>query len=132
MYLPDTNVCIRFLNGRSATISQRMAAVRPSQVKLCSVVKAEMLYGAARSTDPERSRATLEGFFSHYESLPFDDLAASEYGRIRAHLSGLGTPIGPNDLMIAAIAVSRGLVLVTHNTREFLRVPGLALEDWEA
>ena len=53
MYLPDTNVCIRFLNGRSATISQRMAAVRPSQIKLCSVVKAEMLYGAARSTDPD-------------------------------------------------------------------------------
>ncbi|HEV8059879.1 MAG TPA: PIN domain-containing protein [Gemmataceae bacterium] len=62
---------------------------------------------------------------------PFDDRGAEEYGRIRAHLADLGTPIGPNDLLIAAITIANGLTLVTHNTNEFSRVPGLMLEDWQ-
>ena len=64
-------------------------------------------------------------------SLPFDDSAAEEYGRIRAHLANLGTPIGPNDLLIAAIALANKITLVSHNTAEFSRVPGLILEDWQ-
>ena len=75
--------------------------------------------------------ARLERFFAPYESIPFDDAAAAEYGSIRGHLAGAGTPIGPNDLMIAAIAQCRQLTLITHNTREFSRVPGLVVEDWE-
>ena len=63
--------------------------------------------------------------------MPFDDRAADEYGRIRAHLAGLGMLIGPNDLLIASIALANGLILVTHNTAEFSRVPGLKLEDWQ-
>lgn len=101
------------------------------QLKLCSIVKAEMLYGAARSAHPERTRALMERFFDGYDSLPFDDAAAAAYRRIRQALAAAGTPIGPNDLLIAAIAVSRRLVLVSHNTREFSRVPDLRLEDWE-
>ena len=66
-----------------------------------------------------------------FVSLPFDDAAASVYAIIRAHLESAGTPIGPYDLQIAAIALANGLTLVTHNTREFSRVPGLLLEDWE-
>jgi tRNA(fMet)-specific endonuclease VapC len=65
-------------------------------------------------------------------SLPFDDRAAEVYGRIRAHLTATGMAIGPNDLMIAAIALANGLTLVTHNTAEFSRVPGLTIEDWQA
>jgi tRNA(fMet)-specific endonuclease VapC len=68
---------------------------------------------------------------SHYVSLPFDDPAAEEYGRIRSHLANQGIAIGPNDLIIAAIALANKLTLVTHNTSEFSRVPGLALEDWQ-
>ncbi len=64
-------------------------------------------------------------------SLPFDDNAAHEYGRIRAHLASLGTPIGPNDLMIASIALANNLTLITHNTAEFSRIPALQLEDWQ-
>ena len=104
---------------------------RPSTIKLCSIVKAELLYGASRSNDASTVLARLETFFAPYESMPFDDAAAAEYGRIRGHLAGAGTPIGPNDLMIAAIARCRQLTLVTHNTREFARVPGLLIEDWE-
>jgi len=90
-----------------------------------------MFAGARRSTDPTRSLARQKAFFARFISLPFDDAAADAYGRIRAHLLTAGTPIGPHDMLIAAIAVANGLTLVTHNTDEFRRVPGLALEDWE-
>ena len=71
-------------------------------------------------------------FFSAFDSYPFDDRAAQQYGRIRAQLEKLGTPIGPNDLLIASIALARDVTLVTANTREFARVEGLQWEDWEA
>ena len=109
-----------------------MAAAKPLNVKLCSVVKAELLYGASRSNNEVAARTKLELFFAAYESFPFDDLAAVEYGRLRGTLVVAGTPIGPNDLMIAAIALSRQLTLVTHNTRELSRVAGLVIEDWES
>jgi tRNA(fMet)-specific endonuclease VapC len=72
----------------------------------------------------------LATLFQQFESLPFDDAAAAVYGRIRADLTVQGTPIGPNDLIIPAIALANNLILVTHNTREFARVAGLVLEDW--
>jgi tRNA(fMet)-specific endonuclease VapC len=131
MYLLDTNTCIQFLNGKSLHVANRLRAHSPSKLKLCSVVKAEMLYGAARSLHPERTRLLMEGFFSHYESFPFDDAAAAFYGSVRQSLAVAGTPIGPNDLLIAAIALSRGMILVSHNTREFSRVRDLVVEDWE-
>jgi tRNA(fMet)-specific endonuclease VapC len=89
----------------------------PFHIKLCSIVKAEMWYGASRSNDPVATLAKLSTFFEPYESLPFDDAAAAEYGRIRAQLAAAGTPIGPNDLMIAPLLPrDRQLTLVTHNT----------------
>ena len=131
MYTLDTNACIQYLNGRSDHVEQRLMNAKPSIIKLCAVVKAELWYGAGRSNNPAAAMARLERFFAPYESIPFDDAAAAEYGRIRGHLAGAGTLIGPNDLMIAAIARCRQLTLVTHNTREFSRVPGLLIEDWE-
>ena len=131
-FLLDSNTCIRFLNGRSASIERKLVAAKPPDVKLCSVVKAELLYGASRSNNVLAARTKLELFFAPYESFPFDDPAAIEYGRLRGTLAIAGTPIGPNDLMIAAIALSRQLTLVTHNTREFSRVAGLLMEDWES
>ena len=95
------------------------------------MVKAELLYGAARSQQPERNHAQLQGFFSGFPSLSFDDRAAATYGTLRATLETSGTPIGPNDLMIAAIALASGLILVTHNAAEFSRVPGLQIADWQ-
>ena len=131
MYLLDSNTCIQFLNGRSAPIERRLMGTKPSEIKLCSVVKAELWYGAERSTKAAAVRTKLTAFFAPYDSLPFDDLAAVEYGRIRGQLAEAGAPIGPNDLMIAAITRGRGLTLVTHNTREFSRIRGLSIEDWE-
>lgn len=131
IYLLDTNVCVSYLRGKNRDrIEPRLSAVTPGGVALCSVVKAELLYGAARSQQPEQNRTHLQRFFSGFPSLSFDDQAAAAYGTLRAALETLGTPIGPNDLMIAAIALVSGLTLVTHNVAEFSRVPGLPIEDW--
>ncbi|NMG46022.1 PIN domain-containing protein [Aromatoleum toluvorans] len=131
MYLLDTNVCIRLLNERSPVIQDHFRAHAPADIALCSVVKAELLYGARRSQRMEADLNLLEAFFAPLQSLPFDDACAEHYGRIRADLSGQGRPIGPNDLLIAAIARAHDATLVTHNTGEFGRVAGLRLEDWE-
>jgi tRNA(fMet)-specific endonuclease VapC len=128
----DTNTCIRYLSGRSPSVRGRLEALTPAEVALCAVVKAELAYGAARSNDPARTMAKLAAFWAPFTSLPFDDSCADTYGRIRARLEQTGTPIGPNDLMIAAIAVTHGLTLVTHNIREFERIAELYLTDWEA
>lgn len=131
IYLLDTNTCIRFLNGTSERVRREMEARASRDISLCSVVKAELVYGALKSALPERNLSRLHPFFSRFASLPFDDAAAEAYGEIRARLERAGTPIGPNDLCIAAIAKVNHLSLVTHNSGEFARVEGLALEDWE-
>jgi tRNA(fMet)-specific endonuclease VapC len=91
----------------------------------------ELLFGARRAHQPTHALAQVRTFCAPFVSLPFDDRAADEYSAVRAHLASLGTPIGPYDLMIAAITLAHGLMLVTHNTVEFSRVPGLRLEDWQ-
>jgi tRNA(fMet)-specific endonuclease VapC len=96
------------------------------------VVKAELFYGALKSRNPVTNLAKQRRFLGRFVSLPFDDLAAEAYGRIRARLEQAGQLIGPNDLLIAAIAVAHQVMLVTHNTREFQRVEGLQVDDWEA
>jgi tRNA(fMet)-specific endonuclease VapC len=130
IYRLDTNVCIRFLNGSSPAIEGRLKAISSSQIAICSVVKAELFYGAAKSRKMEASLSRMMIFLAPFDSPSFDDEAAREYGTIRADLERIGQPIGPNDLMIAAIALSRSAILVTANTREFARVPRLKLEDW--
>ena len=130
-YLLDTNACIQFLNPGTTGIPGHLAAMSREDVVICQIVKAELYYGAYKSARRDANLALLANFFSQFESLPFDDAAAEAYGRLRAELARRGTPIGPNDLMIAAIALAYDLILVTHNMSEFSHVPGLHLEDWE-
>lgn len=130
-YLLDTNTCVAFLRGTHPAVAARMGAEPPGNVVLCSIVKAELIFGALRSARPSESLRRLDVFFSGFASLPFDDAAAGHYGRIRAALANAGTPIGPNDLLIASIAISNALTVVTHNLSEFQRVPGLLVEDWQ-
>lgn len=130
MWLLDTNVWIRYLGSNPDPIQTRIATQDPSQLYLCDIVKAELLYGAFKSVRVQANLKKLETLFDLVPSLPFDGDAAYHFGQIRAYLARQGTPIGPYDLQIAATARSRQLILVTHNVREFSRVPDLLLEDW--
>jgi tRNA(fMet)-specific endonuclease VapC len=130
-YLLDTNVCVVYLNGRSASVRDRLLATSAEEIAVCSVVKAELFYGACRSNSPKRTLERQQAFLSRFISLPFEDEAALLAGQIRAKLASAGTPIGSYDLQIAAIALANNLTLVTHNTREFERVDGFQIEDWE-
>jgi tRNA(fMet)-specific endonuclease VapC len=131
-YLLDTNTCIRFINGRSASIRAKMLTIDDAQIVISTIVQAEMFAGSAKSQTRQRSREIQEEFFGRFATIPFDTQAARIYGDMRGHLETQGTPIGGNDLLIAATALAHDCILVTHNTREFGRVPGLKLEDWEA
>jgi tRNA(fMet)-specific endonuclease VapC len=130
-YLLDSNACVIYLNGRSERLRQRLNATPAAEIFVCAIVKGELFYGSKRSNNPTKSLQIQQEFLSQFVSLPFDDAAAEVYGDIRAALAQAGTPIGPNDLQIAAIALASDLTLVTHNTKEFSRVQGLQLEDWE-
>lgn len=131
-YLLDTNVCIKYLNGQSDSVRFHLEFMKPGEVVLCSVVKAELLYGVAKSAKPEKNLERLAYFLTHFQSLPFDDNSSRVYADVRVGLERVGNPIGPNDLLIASIAIANRLTLVTHNTREFGRIKGILLEDWQA
>jgi len=131
-YLLDTNTCIRFINGRAPQIRQKMLTIADSDIGISTIVQAEMFAGSAKSQTPERSREIQQAFFRRFVLVSFDEPAALVYGDIRASLEKQGTPIGGNDLLIAATAIANDLILVSHNIREFGRVAGLKLEDWEA
>ena len=131
-YLPDTNACIALLRRRTPKLIARWQATKASDVLLCSVVVYELRHGAERSPDSAGEHAKLDVFLGPFSSLPFDDSCARKCAEIRYQLERNGTVIGPHDLQIAAIALQHGLTLVTHNTGEFGRIPGLKLEDWES
>lgn len=131
--LLDTNVCIHWLRYNPPRLVNRIKQQKPDEIVLCSMVVAELLYGVERSSEKYRQQTArqVENFRRQFVSLPFDDQAAEEYGKIRELLTTRGTPIGGNDLLIAAIAISNNLTLVTHNASEFSRLPNLKVEDWQ-
>lgn len=132
IYLLDSNVWIGLVRRSSAALASRFQAMAPSaDIRVCSVVCAELWYGCARSAKPAANRAALKALIAPFSSLPYDNAAADHFVTIRCHLEALGQPIGPYDLQIAAIALANVCTLVTHNTSEFNRVPGLVIEDWQ-
>ncbi len=130
-YLLDTNAWIRYLNETSSPILKQMKGKEPGQILLCTPVLSELYYGAYRSRRQEANLALVTRLESQFEVLSFDADAARRCGQLRSVLAEEGTPIGPFDLMIASVALVNEATLVTHNTREFGRVQGLLLEDWE-
>lgn len=130
MYLLDTNACIGLLNGTARDLAERLRHHAPAEIKLCAIVKSELYFGARHSERVDDNLALLDRFFEAISSVPFDDLCAEHCGMIRADLARSGTPIGPNDLLIAATARAHDLTVITRNTREFGRVVGLRVADW--
>lgn len=128
-YLLDTDAAIAIINRRAEAVGW-LRERRPDEVALSSVSKAELYYGARKSERVEHNLLVLARFFEPFESFVFDDRAAEEYGVIRADLERAGTPIGPNDLLIASIARSCDLTLVSLNHREFSRVVRLRLQGF--
>ena len=130
-YLFDTNVCVNAIHQGIPKFNTRFILVPPQEKAICSVVRYELFYGAYKSQRRSTSLPIIEAFLSNYVNLGFDENAARICGELRADLERKGTVIGPYDLQIAAIALAHRLIVVTHNTREFSRVPNLILEDWE-
>lgn len=129
-HLLDTNACVDYLTGRYPRVVARIQRSTPEDLCVSSVVVAELRYGADHSARRRRNHARIDALIEELECLDFDVPAAAAYGRVRARLEASGTPIGPNDMLIAAHALSRGLSVVTDNVAEFRRVEGLKVESW--
>ena len=134
MYLIDTNVCIFALNQRQGfeKIAHRLEGMNRGEVCISSISVAELQYGVWASQRQEHNLLRLERFLAEFEVVPFDDVAARTYGRLRARLKATGTPIGPLDTLIAGHALALGAIVVTNNVREFRRIRALIVEDWLA
>lgn len=129
-YLLDTNVCIEYLRNPNARVRQQLMSKPNSDVFTCSVVVGELYYGVHRSDDIPKNLKLVEELLQAIGSIDYGNDAAVIFGQLRAELASKGNVIGPYDLQIASIALLHGFVLVTHNTREFTRVPNLLVEDW--
>ena len=128
--LLDTNICIYLMKHNPPGVQERFSKYRAGDIGLSSVSVAELEYGVKKSAAPERNARVLEAFLLPLEIVPFDTMAAQAYGIIRSDLERRGQLIGSLDMLIAAVAISRKCLLVTHNLREFSRVQGLACETW--
>ncbi|MBL8513314.1 MAG: type II toxin-antitoxin system VapC family toxin [Betaproteobacteria bacterium] len=128
-YLLDTDICIYLINARPASVLNKFRRHSVGDLGISSVTASELAYGVAKSASA-RNRAALEDFLLTLPTLEYDLDAAMAYGQIRAALEAKGTLIGPLDLLIAAHALSRQMVLVTNNEKEFRRVPKLKVENW--
>jgi tRNA(fMet)-specific endonuclease VapC len=126
----DTNIIVELLRKRDGALIEKYLSKTPRDYSVPEMVRAELLFGAKVSARPAENRRAVEKFLSPLRLLAFEGEAVEHYAEIRAHLEKSGRPIGPNDLVIAAIARAHGHTLVTRNTGEFLRVPALAVEQW--
>ncbi|QIB50145.1 tRNA(fMet)-specific endonuclease VapC [Pseudomonas sp. OIL-1] len=128
-FMLDTNICIFTIKNRPQSVREAFTQ-HHGQMCISTITLMELIYGAEKSSNPERNLAVIEGFATRLEVLSYDQAAAAHTGQLRAELTKAGTPIGPYDQMIAGHARSQGLIVVTNNRREFERVPGLRIEDW--
>lgn len=129
-YMLDTDIASYIMNSKSPALLQKLQTVPTSAVCISAITKSEIMYGVEISPRQQKDRAALEFFLQHIQVLDYPADAAADYGNIRAALKARGALIGPNDTLIAAHARCLGLTLVTNNTREFKRVPGLKIENW--
>jgi len=129
-YILDTNACIELIRGRPQRVLTRLRQCAPGSVGISSITLAELYYGVARSSNPQRNLLALTQFCAPIAILPFDDGAAAVYGTVRQSLEQKGLPAGPLDTLIAAHSISEGATLVTDNVRKFRHIGGLNVENW--
>ena len=129
-YMLDTNICIFVIKHKPEHVIRKFIEHEPEDLCISSITYAELMHGVEKSQAREKNRLAIALFLSPISIVDFDNQAAEEYGRIRADLETKGNPIGPMDMLIAGHAISKGLTLVTNNTREFSRIEGLTVEDW--
>jgi len=129
-YMLDTNICIYAIKHKTDTVIKKFLSYDPAELCISAITYAELMHGVEKSMAVERNRIAISLFLSPITILEFDGQAAEAYGKIKTELEKKGTPIGPMDTLIAGHAKSRGLILVTNNTREFNRVVSLTVEDW--
>ena len=130
MYLLDTNIVSHWMRGHPEVL-RRLRSRAPSELSLSSITLAEILYGIEKSPSRKGERRDrIASILSQLHLHPFDEAAARRYARVRSRLEESGQPISERDTQIAAVALCRRLTVVTHNVREFDRVPGLTVEDW--
>jgi tRNA(fMet)-specific endonuclease VapC len=129
-YILDANAIIALLNDHTSKLARRTRQERPSDIGVSAIVLHELFYGAFKSRRATQNVALIDAL--QFEVIEFDQEDARQAGAARAFLASKGTPIGPFDALIAGQAIARDLILVTHNTREFRRVPRLRIEDWQA
>jgi len=129
-YYLDTNICIYFLKAKNIKLKQKILSENPNNIKIPSVTKAELLYGAEKSQRKNENIKKVNQFLFPLEIIGFNDKEAIEYSKIRSYLEVKGIIIGPNDIIIASIVKANNGVLITNNTKEFARVKGLNIMDW--
>lgn len=129
-YYLDSNICIYFLKGKHSELKQKILSENPNNIKIPSIIKAELLNGAEKSQRREENLEIITNFLFPFEIIGFNDAESIEYSKIRSDLEKRGEVIGPNDIIIAATVKANNGILVTNNTKEFERVKDLRLEDW--
>ena len=129
-YMLDTNICIYLIKRKPTTVLDHLSMHHPEEICISSITYGELLYGAYKSSFPDRNLLALQLFLATIDILPVNTTTCDTYGKIRASFEKAGIPIGPNDTWIAAQALTEGCILVTNNTKEFSRVPLLEVENW--
>jgi len=129
-YMLDTNICIYIIKKHPQNILNRLIKINPDEICISSITLSELEYGVYKSSNPGRNKLALTEFLIPLTILPFDEIAAREYGKIRAELGKEGNIIGAMDMLIGAHALSLNLILVTNNTKEFKRIKRLKIENW--
>ncbi|MDQ1238510.1 MAG: tRNA(fMet)-specific endonuclease VapC [Thermodesulfobacteriota bacterium] len=131
-YMLDTDACIALIKNRPEAMRVRLTRLSPQEVGMSGIVAAELWFGVAHSQKKKQNEAALKDFMDYVTLLDWPSEASPLYGKIREGLQKQGRPIGAMDLLIGVHALFLDAVLVTNNTREFERVPGLKIENWAA
>lgn len=129
VYMLDTNICIYVMKNYPPSVLERFNSLA-EHLCISSITLGELHYGAEKSARREHNLMAIEHFVARLDVLPFASKAAVHYGQVRAELERAGTPCGPHDMQIGAHARSEGLIVVTNNMREFVRMPGVRVENW--